>query len=212
MVFITGIAGQLFRDQSLTVTFALAFSLVVALTLTDVGRRQGRSIDSAELARRLGCPVIPVATPRGEGLAALKDAILAAPAAGPPRPLPLPADPAHAHRPAAARAAIARYAAIERLLAGITTHSRPAGRLPEDRIDRLLTHRLWGTLAFDVVGQGPAWLRHTQFAAQKAKDAIVDRFRERSGTRPSVDLSSPDLRLSLSLGRERASLGIDLSG
>ncbi len=33
MVFITGIAGQLFRDQSLTVTFALAFSLVVALTL-----------------------------------------------------------------------------------------------------------------------------------------------------------------------------------
>jgi 23S rRNA (guanine2445-N2)-methyltransferase / 23S rRNA (guanine2069-N7)-methyltransferase len=69
-----------------------------------------------------------------------------------------------------------------------------------------------GTLAFDVVGQGPAWLRHTQFAAQKAKDAIVDRFRERSGTRPSVDLSSPDLRLSLSLGRERASLGIDLSG
>jgi HAE1 family hydrophobic/amphiphilic exporter-1 len=33
MVFITGVAGQLFKDQSLTVTFALAFSLVVALTL-----------------------------------------------------------------------------------------------------------------------------------------------------------------------------------
>jgi HAE1 family hydrophobic/amphiphilic exporter-1 len=33
MVFITGVAGQLFRDQSLTVTFALAFSLVVALTV-----------------------------------------------------------------------------------------------------------------------------------------------------------------------------------
>jgi len=33
MVFISGVAGQLFRDQSLTVTFALAFSLVVALTL-----------------------------------------------------------------------------------------------------------------------------------------------------------------------------------
>ena len=129
----------------------LGLPLVLALTLTDVGRRQGRSIDSAELARRLGCPVIPVATPLGEGLAALKDAILAAPAAGPPRPVPLPADPAHDHRPAAARAAIARYAAIERLLAGITTYSRPAGRLPEDRIDRLLTHRLWGTLAFAAV-------------------------------------------------------------
>jgi hydrophobic/amphiphilic exporter-1 (mainly G- bacteria), HAE1 family len=33
MVFVTGIAGQLFRDQALTVTFALLFSLAVALTL-----------------------------------------------------------------------------------------------------------------------------------------------------------------------------------
>jgi ferrous iron transport protein B len=129
----------------------LGLPLVVALTLSDIGRRQGRSIDSAELARRLGCPVIPVATLQGEGLAALKDAILVAAANGPPRPLPLPADPAHAHRPTAARAAIARYAAIERLLAGITSQTQPAGRLPEDRIDRLLTHRLWGTLVFAAV-------------------------------------------------------------
>ena len=33
IVFISGVAGQLFRDQALTVTFALAFSLIVALTL-----------------------------------------------------------------------------------------------------------------------------------------------------------------------------------
>ncbi|MEX2125953.1 MAG: efflux RND transporter permease subunit [Woeseia sp.] len=33
MVFISGVAGQLFRDQALTVSFALSFSLVVALTL-----------------------------------------------------------------------------------------------------------------------------------------------------------------------------------
>lgn len=69
-----------------------------------------------------------------------------------------------------------------------------------------------GTLAIDVVGQGPEWLRHSQFAAQKAKDAVVDRFRQRSGARPSVDLGSPDLRLNLSLMRQRASLAIDLSG
>jgi 23S rRNA (guanine2445-N2)-methyltransferase / 23S rRNA (guanine2069-N7)-methyltransferase len=69
-----------------------------------------------------------------------------------------------------------------------------------------------GTLAIDVVGQGPTWLRHTQFAAQKAKDAIVDRFRERSGARPSVDLGNPDLRINLSLMRDRASLSVDLSG
>ncbi len=33
MVFISGVAGQLFKDQALTVTFALVFSLIVALTL-----------------------------------------------------------------------------------------------------------------------------------------------------------------------------------
>jgi HAE1 family hydrophobic/amphiphilic exporter-1 len=33
MVFISGVAGQLFRDQALTVTFALVFSLIVALTV-----------------------------------------------------------------------------------------------------------------------------------------------------------------------------------
>jgi HAE1 family hydrophobic/amphiphilic exporter-1 len=45
MVFITGRRGQLFKDQSLTVTFALAFSLVVALTLVPMlaaGRRVAR--------------------------------------------------------------------------------------------------------------------------------------------------------------------------
>jgi HAE1 family hydrophobic/amphiphilic exporter-1 len=33
MVFITGIAGQLFKDQALTVSFGLLFSLIVAMTL-----------------------------------------------------------------------------------------------------------------------------------------------------------------------------------
>ncbi len=69
-----------------------------------------------------------------------------------------------------------------------------------------------GTFAVDVVGESPRWLRHTQFAAVRAKDAIVDRFRERFGTRPSVDLAAPDLRVSLRFARERVTVGIDLSG
>ncbi len=36
MVFVSGIAGQLFKDQALTVTFALVFSLIVALTLIPI--------------------------------------------------------------------------------------------------------------------------------------------------------------------------------
>ncbi|HQR48804.1 MAG TPA: bifunctional 23S rRNA (guanine(2069)-N(7))-methyltransferase RlmK/23S rRNA (guanine(2445)-N(2))-methyltransferase RlmL [Steroidobacteraceae bacterium] len=69
-----------------------------------------------------------------------------------------------------------------------------------------------GTLAVEVVGEGPSWIRNTQFVAQKAKDAIADRFRERCGTRPSVDLAAPDLRVSLRLARSAATVGIDLSG
>jgi 23S rRNA (guanine2445-N2)-methyltransferase / 23S rRNA (guanine2069-N7)-methyltransferase len=69
-----------------------------------------------------------------------------------------------------------------------------------------------GTLAIHVVGESPEWLRHSQFAAQKAKDAIVDRFRARTGERPSVDLASPDLRVSLRLARTHATVGIDLGG
>ncbi|MBN2840948.1 MAG: 23S rRNA (guanine(2445)-N(2))/(guanine(2069)-N(7))-methyltransferase, partial [Coriobacteriia bacterium] len=68
-----------------------------------------------------------------------------------------------------------------------------------------------GTIAIDVNGT-TAGLTHTRFAAQKAKDAIVDRFRERTGSRPSVDFDRPDLRVNIRLHRERATLSLDLSG
>ncbi|HEV2110832.1 MAG TPA: THUMP domain-containing protein, partial [Gammaproteobacteria bacterium] len=48
-----------------------------------------------------------------------------------------------------------------------------------------------GTLAVDFGGSS-AGITHTQFGAQKVKDAIVDRFRELTGRRPSVDRSRPD--------------------
>ncbi len=69
-----------------------------------------------------------------------------------------------------------------------------------------------GSIAIDIVGDAPAWVRRTTFAAQKAKDAIVDRFRERDGARPSVDFDDPDLRVSVRFGRDHASIGIDLAG
>lgn len=43
LVFVEGIAGQLFRDQALTVTFALLVSLVVALTLIPTMAARGRN-------------------------------------------------------------------------------------------------------------------------------------------------------------------------
>ncbi len=53
LVFVKGIAGQLFRDQALTVTFALLASLLVAVTLipmlASIGKTKTVSIDSVEL-------------------------------------------------------------------------------------------------------------------------------------------------------------------
>ncbi len=53
---------------------------------------------------------------------------------------------------------------------------------------------------------------HSQFAAQRLKDAVCDHFRERTGRRPSVEKRTPDLRLYLHLRRNRAVIGIDVGG
>ena len=53
---------------------------------------------------------------------------------------------------------------------------------------------------------------HSQFAAQRLKDAVCDHFREKTGRRPSVEKRTPDLRLYLHLRRNRAVIGIDAGG
>jgi 23S rRNA (guanine2445-N2)-methyltransferase / 23S rRNA (guanine2069-N7)-methyltransferase len=67
------------------------------------------------------------------------------------------------------------------------------------------------TLAVDFTG-GNEKITHTQFGAQRVKDAVVDRFREHSGRRPSVDLDQPDLRINCHLHRDIAAVSLDLSG
>ncbi|MBL7004436.1 MAG: methyltransferase, partial [Gammaproteobacteria bacterium] len=57
-----------------------------------------------------------------------------------------------------------------------------------------------------------AALTHSQYAALKVKDAIVDFFREKVGERPSVDKNHPDLRLHLNIRQQTAELSLDLSG
>lgn len=52
----------------------------------------------------------------------------------------------------------------------------------------------------------------TRFALLKVKDAIVDAFRERCGTRPAVDTDQPDVRIHLALRGDRAALALDLVG
>lgn len=68
-----------------------------------------------------------------------------------------------------------------------------------------------GTLAIDPIVTNSSFT-NSLFIAQKAKDAIVDQFRERTGVRPSVDLDNPDLRLNLHVNQNIATLYLDSSG
>lgn len=67
------------------------------------------------------------------------------------------------------------------------------------------------TFAVDFVGHSDS-IRHSQFGAQKVKDAVVDQFAERTGARPSVDIKNPQLRINAYLAKGRVALSLDLSG
>jgi ferrous iron transport protein B len=128
----------------------LGLPTVIALTLADVAAEKGIAVDAAALAGRLGCPVVRVVAPSRDGIAALQDRIVEAPGAARPRPVDVAAHAAAATagHSAPAREAIARYAWIEKLLDGIVRKTPPTAPSFDERIDAVLTHRLWGTLLF----------------------------------------------------------------
>ncbi len=67
------------------------------------------------------------------------------------------------------------------------------------------------TLAVDFANSHST-ITHSQFGAQKTKDAICDQLRSIHGERPSVDLTAPDIRVNVYLRNDEASIAIDLSG
>ncbi len=54
--------------------------------------------------------------------------------------------------------------------------------------------------------------KHTGYPALKTKDAIVDYFREKFNERPSVDTSSPDMKINLYINKNDATISLDTSG
>ena len=56
------------------------------------------------------------------------------------------------------------------------------------------------------------FFKHSQFVSQKAKDAIVDQFREKTGVRPSIDKEYPDLRINIHIDKDQVSVALDTSG
>ncbi len=55
-------------------------------------------------------------------------------------------------------------------------------------------------------------LTHSHFVALKAKDAVVDRLREKLGDRPDIDPHRPDVSIVIHLSRDVAQVSLDLAG
>jgi len=68
----TNLARNLFLVGEL---LAHGLPTVVALNMTDLAQRKGLTIDTAELARQIGCPVVATVARKGTGIAEVKDAL-----------------------------------------------------------------------------------------------------------------------------------------
>ncbi|MGB4961097.1 MAG: class I SAM-dependent RNA methyltransferase [Saprospiraceae bacterium] len=67
------------------------------------------------------------------------------------------------------------------------------------------------TFAIDSVVNSDMF-RHANFISLKAKDAIVDRYREKYGARPNVDKDQPTIRINLHVRQNTVTLSMDSSG
>lgn len=121
--------------------------VVVALNMTDLAARRGVTINAEILGQRIGADVVPLVASKGNGVPALSDAVerlAIAPHA--PALTPVPGDP-------------------ESLGAWADDVLAAAGGLPNDstsdpfteRLDRFLTHPVFGTLVFLGVMGGLFW-------------------------------------------------------
>lgn len=67
------------------------------------------------------------------------------------------------------------------------------------------------TFAIDAIVSGTTFT-HSQYVALKTKDAIVDRFRNKTGERPSIDTKNPDLKINIHVNRQEISVSLDSTG
>ncbi len=68
-----------------------------------------------------------------------------------------------------------------------------------------------GTLAVDSSVFSKTFT-HSHYISLKVKDAIVDRFRDKEGERPNIDLDHPTLRVNVHIDRKICTVSLDSSG
>ncbi|MFK8006044.1 MAG: class I SAM-dependent RNA methyltransferase [Saprospiraceae bacterium] len=67
------------------------------------------------------------------------------------------------------------------------------------------------TLAVDATTFGE-YFTHSKYISLKAKDAIVDQFRDNTGRRPNVNVISPTIRISIHIQIDEVIVSLDASG
>jgi putative N6-adenine-specific DNA methylase len=105
-----------------------------------------------------------------------------------------------------------------RLASRVLMRLTRGGYRTEDDIYRLAHSVAWEqwfdptmTLRVDVTSQRSP-LTSLNFVTLRVKDAIVDRLRELTGRRPSIDTRAPDVRVQVFLSAQEATVYLDLSG
>jgi len=127
---------------------------VIALNMMDLARRRGITVDTAALARRLHTDVVPIVARTGEGIDRLREAIDHAPARGYSPPPDLP--PAQA-----------TLEALHTWAVGVADDVSNARQREDavdettERLDRYLTHPVYGLVAFVAIMCGLFWTLFT---------------------------------------------------
>ncbi|MGA1030709.1 MAG: THUMP domain-containing class I SAM-dependent RNA methyltransferase [Flavobacteriaceae bacterium] len=67
------------------------------------------------------------------------------------------------------------------------------------------------TFALDSVVFGTSFT-HSQYAVQRAKDGLVDRFQKHFGKRPNVSKNLPDLKINIHIQGDQCTFSLDSSG
>jgi ferrous iron transport protein B len=113
----------------------LGIPVVVALNMVDVAEQKGIRIDPDALERRLGMPVVPMVASKGKGLVELKSRLAQA----------------RTTRPGGATLSSSvedRHARIRETCSGAVRRPDSPRRSLTDRVDAVLTHRVWGWVFF----------------------------------------------------------------
>jgi len=126
--------------------------VVIALTMFDRAERSQLKIDTRKLSQALGVPIVPVVAKRRRGLAELSEAVITASQERGPKLPPANSDGQILKDQARRQSQlIQRYAFIERIVSDAVDPNDDGAPGLSERIDRLVTHRIFGPLILLVV-------------------------------------------------------------